>query len=506
MVPGMRFNKSTRMWEGYADACIETSYLLKQAGVVVDNAVLSPEVGQSILPIASKDRRSYQLEAVNFLIARGGEGCFLADTMGLGKTCSALTAARAVSGERGHVLVVTPSYARGVWWEPSRHGEIGKWWPAAAKKVDLPSGVRRPQPFHVDTQVVVIHYDILAAWEETLKSWGFDVVCFDEIHMGLQGETSKRSKAARNLAALARFRWGLSGTPMPNRVKNLHNIIETLSPGRLGSFFSFGVAYCNGHQEQVTPVKTVWNFDGASRTEELSRRLSRFMLRRTALDVALEIPKKQRQVIYIDAAKQGKARTNWPTGGKAIRLALARATDRKLEAGLETILGHLVEGKKVLVGTYRREVAEIVEAGVREAGFETGLVHGGVTGLRRGKAISRLKAASEAFCLVATIDSTATGIDLSAASVGVMLELTYEPHELLQWEARMARFGQRAEVVLIQYLIGRGTVDEIVASKVIAKLDDFEKVIGSTGESLSSDLTAEVEKTILDELFLGVGE
>ena len=102
-----------------------------------------------------------------------------------------------------------------------------------------------------------------------------------------------------------------------------------------------------------------------------------------------------------------------------------------------------------------------------------------------------------------TIDSCATGIDLSFASVAVVLELTYEPHKLLQLESRLHRWGALLPV-LIQYLCARGTVDEIVVSKVVGKLDTFERAIGATGEAIGSELSSTTEDDILREILGGV--
>ena len=66
-------------------------------------------------------------------------------------------------------------------------------------------------------------------------------------------------------------------------------------------------------------------------------------------------------------------------------------------------------------------------------------------------------------------------------------ELTWEPHELAQFEARAHRFGQKRSV-LIQYVIAKGTTDELIADAVIQKLDTINKVIGESRDGLKEDL------------------
>jgi SWI/SNF-related matrix-associated actin-dependent regulator 1 of chromatin subfamily A len=521
-IPGMTWDATQRLWTGYSDAVAVTCDWLKGKGLRLETGALGGRVVPLLTPHTFAGLRHYQADGVRFLLERAEEGVLLADDMGLGKSCQALTAAKTLGRK---TLVVCPSYVRGVWWNSQTGGEIEKWWPESqgleGECVYLPSGLK-PGKKTIESltaaRVVVIHYDILAAWAGVLAQWlGLSgTVIFDEIH-ALQNESSKRSKSAKLVRAAAKYAIGLSGTPMTNRPRDLWNVLDTLSPGRFGkNFFGFGLRYCNGHKEEIPAIgKTVWKFDGSSNTEELRARLGYLMLRRLKQDVALELPAKTRQVIWQDL--KGASR---PSGialarnARELRAMLDRSADQKLEAGLELVLGHLEsQGAKVVVFCYRRAVAEWVANAARKSGFDgpVGVIHGGVSTLRRGKATEELKTSPGAGLLAVTIDSCSVGIDLSFAAVGVVLELTYEPHELLQLESRLHRFGAR-DPVLIQYLCLRGSIDELIAAKVISKLDTFEAVVGQTGDNLGSglggqggDTEAEVSSSILKELFSEVG-
>lgn len=492
--PGMRWSAGDRAWVGHADAA---QLCLGRLKIALDYA-LTGRPFDFLGPIASKGRRKYQLEAVNFLLEKGLSGAILGDAMGLGKTCSALTAARALSGR---TIVVCPSYVRGVWSNEADGGQIARWWPGVKEKVFLPSGIKGPFKIPTGTKVVVIHYDILHAWAQCLIDWDARVSCFDEGHL-LQNESSQRSKAARAIALSTKYRWALTGTPLTNRVRDLWNLVDVVSPGRFGNFFSFGLRYCDAHKEAVTPTKTVWKFDGKSHLDELNWRLGHFCLRRTASDVKLELPPKTRQMIWVEVPR--KARLYGDASPKELRRYLNAAADAKLPDAWAIIKGHLEQGHKVVAFTYRRDVAEWLTNESRESDFATALVHGGVSHARRGKAIEEAKKAVGASLLAATIDSCSTGIDLSYADVCVFVELDWKPHALLQGEARLHRFGQ-ANPVLIQYILARGTTDELVANAVVGKLDTFEAVVGTTGESLGGDLHGS-DEDILEELYAGIAK
>ncbi len=456
---------------------------LPAAGAVPDTDFL--------MPIAAKGLRPYQLEAVRFLLST--KRCILGDEMGLGKSCSALTAARALAGR---TLIVCPNYVRGVW--TAEQGECTKWWPRA---VVLPLASTKPCPmvgFAAPT-IAVIHYDILHAWVDAIREWGPRTVIVDEGH-ALMNENSRQSQAVRAVAADAEFAWVLTGTPLTNRPRDLWNVVDTLHPGRLGAFFSFGIRYCDAHKEAVTPTKTVWKFDGASNLEELHDRLKCIMLRRTKEAVGLQLPPKTRQMVSVEVP--AKARIMPDAGAKAMRLSLDRSADAKIKDAIALLIGHLEAGHKVVTFTHRRSVADHILDTLREAGFAGSLIHGGVAPLRRSRAIAEAQSAPGAHVLVATIDCASTGIDLSYADVAVVVELLYEPHKLLQMEARLHRFGQ-SKPVLIQYVIAAGTTDELIANKVIAKLDVYDKVIGEVAGGLGSDLRGS-DEDILGGLYLAI--
>jgi len=80
-------------------------------------------------------------------------------------------------------------------------------------------------------------------------------------------------------------------------------------------------------------------------------------------------------------------------------------------------------------------------------------------------------------CGAATMYSVTTGIDLVGYDHVIFTGLDWIPATLLQAEARAHRIGQLRHVH-VHYLIGMGTLDEIVRERVIDRLGMFEAVIG----------------------------
>jgi hypothetical protein len=579
-VPGLKYDAPTRGWQGYVDAVLAVISRLKTVGIRVDGADELPSsdswrTARTPFLFATNGLRDYQVEGVRFLIAKAREGALLADGMRLGKSCQALTAARAFKTK---TLIVCPSHVVGVWGRPpdDAHGpgEIAKWWPDAwrgfgppgdlTERGELSDGSRwadgpRPgvvcletvKPFKASqalahlasktspltveelaiqkrnqdelegfvkslesAQVIVCHYDIIYAWVHVLLRWGMQTFIIDEAHIA-SGYQSRRSDALKALSQAARYKMLLTGTPLTNLPKHAHNVLEILAFNRFGYFFTgarpgcYAKVWCNSFQKTVgvgQDVKLVWDHTGRSNLDEpdgktaltheetLHARLKHVMLRRLKKDVDPQLPHKTRQIVDVSIPARCAIAVSQGTlgsGGKELRRVLDLAADGKLKSVVDIVAGHLDEGEKVICGCYRRLFAERVASDVAKKvadGVMTMFVHGGLTQKERDKRIQALRKYDGPGVLACTIDTTATGIDLSFASVMVIAELTWEPHELSQLEERLYKFGVDAKS-LIQYVIARGTGDELILRAVIQKLDTFERVVGKTGDQMREELS-----------------
>jgi SWI/SNF-related matrix-associated actin-dependent regulator of chromatin subfamily A-like protein 1 len=546
-IPGVTWSSEYRAYVGYRDGVSTLVEALAAIGITrIDNLEVlkkAPSIPFNYAGIAKKNLRPYQIAGVEFLLAR--RTAVLADLMGLGKTAQALTAARAVGGK---LLIICPNSVKGVWSNPHDGGEIKKWFQSKRKvEIFFPVGTRSkcircglpeskhdngicvnglasfvPESIPSDTDVVIIHFELVAAWESAILTWEPRVVVIDEAHV-VYGRESKRSGAIQAIGNYDTVRhvWALTGTPMTNHPRDIFGLVETISPGRFGGewFLPFGKRYCAGHQEDILirggETKTIWKFDGISRPDELARRLGMFTLRRTLQEVGLQLPAKTRQVVWLDVKGGASSRGDVPTDKRAIQLALQRAANRKLPLALERVAGLLEEGKVVVAFCYRREVAE---ACMRVATGPAWLIHGGIPASRRVAAIEAAKEAARVgsggvagggggILLAVTIDTCGTGINLSFCDVACFVETTYEPHKILQAEARVSRFGATRPSLML-YLMGRGTIDERVVDVVVSKLDEFAKVFGQEGESggsgLGNDLTGATEEDIIREIMAGI--
>lgn len=493
-VPGTHWDSAVRAHIGYPDAIQLVVEKLREMGLKSDDGPVRDPTYAHNLPASYADARGYQKTGIDFAVANSGSGALLADEMGLGKGLQAVRALRAL---RRKNIVVCPAHVRGVWERPADRdvprqfwGEFAKWWDGAV--LMRPYGLT-PEPIPADADVVVIHYDIVHAWVAVLLEWfnGGSIV-FDEAHV-LLNATSRRSKACRELARAAAGRLALTGTPPTDRVKDLYNIVDTISPERFGDFFPFGKRYCDAKKVDVRgpggTTKTVYDFGGRSNIPELRKRLDWFTLRRTKREVMSELPALTRQIVDVEVSANRRVSISARIAGdkKRMRAALDSAADGKLKHVVALVRSHLEEGQRVVVGTYRRSVCEQIADTMNEIA-PTRFIHGGVALTKRGAIVDKLRNVEGPCCLVANIDCASTGIDLTFASKIVMAELVWEPRDLIQYEARAHRFGAK-DPVLVQYVIARGTGDELILHAVIGKLDNFlDLVENDAGDGLKADL------------------
>lgn len=502
--PGLRFDKPTRSHVGYPDAIHVTAKRAAEKGLRIQFQGWDELTAPSGLLIAEHGAKGYQLRGyqkagVEFLVSKSSEGCILADEMGVGKSGQAAVACRAL---RQKTVIVCPNSVRGVWLDPDpKFGELARWWPAA--KIKGLTGIK-PSPIDPNLDVVVIHYEILYAWVDSLITWGARTLVFDEGHRLVNLE-ARRSQAARKLAETASHRIMLTGTPIENRIKQFYGPIEVISPGRFSSgthpFFKFGLRYCGGHQEQIevkeegVPVeRRVWRFDGQSHLEELRERVTYtpstpwgFILRRLKSQVDLELPPRTRQIIPIEVKRSFQAPIAF-NNDRLMQSALSLAADGKWPHVVDLAVDHLESGAKVVVGTYRRKIAERIaaEVGSKIPNRSVEVSHGGLPVAKRD-AIYRRK--HDLLCV--TFDSCKEGVNLLSYATNVIVaELTYSATTLLQFENRFGRFaGQK---VLIQYLIAAGTLDEVIRKLILGKLGQ-RSAIGDHDDRLDADLAGLVK-------------
>lgn len=523
--PGIKWDKERQHYKVPA----ELAAVLKQCPTARVVGQWDETYEQTFYPCPNRDLRDYQRHGASWLDTQLSQtgGALLADDMGIGKSVQALTAIDMLG--LSQVLILCPAVVRSHW-----RAQIDKWLPdstatfsvfgyeefLASQKPRKPECPKSPSTWHEG-------FPKLSKAGKPLKSYACeacgksftpkprppkppenpDVVIPDEVHY-LSNPNSQRSEAVRNYINSRSTRpliLELSGTPMTARPNDLWHPLELLHPGRWGSKFEFEKRYCNGRFEEIPKIdKAVWVAKGTSQTQELHDRLAHVMLRRTKQQVALELPARTRVTIPVELPKEAAvsleaamAAIDWNSQlGKhsGVGALLSQTESYKVEAAHKLALEVIANNGKVLLLTTRKSTAEEL------ATLLSCAVVDGDTHPDKRAEILRFSC-SAASCGVATILSVTTGIDLTCYDSIIMCGLDWLPSNLRQAEDRIHRIGQ-VNPVTIYYLIGTGTLDEIVRERVIKRLENNEAILGSSDRDFIDDLSGGSE----DELLASIAE
>ena len=427
-------------------------------------------------------------------------GC-LWDEQGLGKTASAIVAARQIAAKR--VLVVAPTVVAHNWAR-----EIGRWAPGAEVDVVLQGKVRlRPG---VDFTVVTMGMLLRPSMFEQLCQRKWDLAILDEGHC-YKNPRARRSKAVYGLSpqlnkpAIVRSAarcWAMTGTPMPNHPAELWTSLAGLDPRRLcdeGSrrpmnWHQFRQRFC---ELKPSAYGDGWKEVGSKNVVELKQRLQGFALRRRKKDhldlppmrwgtVALTVEGEDAKLLGIEA-RHGYAHKLLAADDVTAFLSRMRDDEEfstwrrlcgelKAKAAVELLVDELTEtpGKKLVVFAHHKSVIAALAAGLEAFGVVT--ITGAQSASARQSAVDQFQTDPATRVCVANIVAGGVGITLTAASDAVMVEQSFVPGDNEQAGARLHRIGQ-TESVLIRVLTLAGSVDELLGEIVARKANTISQVL-----------------------------
>lgn len=425
---------------------------------------------------------AFQRVGVQWLATRSG--ALLADDMGLGKTLQTLASIPA----NAPVLVVCPAVAKSVW-----RGEVKKWRPHLSTEVLSGRGsFRWPNP----GEVIAINYDILPPVHEEgckdekcqgcaafLKSAPENLVLIaDEAH-ALKSSKAQRTKRFRALSLVTRRKggraWVLTATPLLNNPPELWAVAQACGCAEeaFGSWKEF-VRLFKGFKKPFGGYS--W---GTPDQGEVEERLRRFMLRRTKVDVAKDLPRKTRQIVeveidrktlqlcdklldeikidpdkVVDLLEENDSKIPFELWSK-VAAALATA---KIPALIDVVSEYEEAGEPVVAfSAYRAPVDTL---GKRD-GWET--ITGDTTHAERGRIVEAFQA-GELKGVACTIQAGGVAITLTRSCNAVFNDIMPTPGLNVQAEDRINRIGQKRPCS-IKILVANHKLDERLAAITIAK-------------------------------------
>ncbi|MCZ7645385.1 MAG: DEAD/DEAH box helicase [Planctomycetota bacterium] len=411
------------------------------------------------------------------LFAAGAGRALIADEMGLGKTIQALAAAeilaRTAAIER--VLVVCPTSLKFQWLQ-----EIGKFTGREATLIEglLPNRLRL---YKKESFYKIVNYDVVHRDLDAIRAMEPDLIVLDEA----QRIKNWKTRAAISVKRLAStYALVLTGTPLENRLEELHSIVEFVDRFRLGPAFRF----LANHQKADEHGRVV----GYTNLNAISETLRPILIRRTKQEVLSQLPPRLEKHYFVPMTPEQRAihdenrdivakivhkwrRCGFLTETDQRRLQIAlqymrmscnstylcdRASDHGTKlAEVCAVLSELLERKEAKAVLFSQWLGthELLAPRLKERGLDFVLFHGGVPGPKRKDLVQRFREESRCRVFLST-DAGGVGLNLQHASAVLNIDQPWNPAVLEQRIGRVHRLGQRGPVQ-VAHFVASGTIE-----------------------------------------------
>jgi hypothetical protein len=458
------------------------------------------EVNPDVPSTLNATLRPYQVDGFKFLayLAVNNFGGILADDMGLGKTIQSLTYLlwlfeehKKTNAQKKPALVVCPKSVLDVW-----ASEANKFAPSLVVKI-----LKNRDDINVDhiqnnIDMLVLNYAQLRVCGEELNGVKWLTIILDEGQQ-IKNPDSKAAKCARELDSQNRL--VLTGTPIENRLLDMWSLMAFAMPGVLGSRAYFKKRF----DKRKDPLSQT----------RLASRLRPFLIRRTKLQVAQDLPPRTEEEVY--SKMEGVQLELYKAELKRIQKALLGLdSDEAVKKNSFAILQGLMrlrqicchpglidpkylkeesakmeslfylldqlheEGHKVLVFSQFVSMLDLIKARLelenRPYNYLTGQ-----TKDRKGE-IERFQTTKDPSVFMLSLKAGGAGLNLTSASYVILYDPWWNPAVENQAIDRTHRIGQKNKVIAYR-LLTRDTVEEKIRILQHQKTQLVTNVLGDEG-------------------------
>ena len=441
--------------------------------------------------------RDYQKNGITWLFTlyELGLGGILADDMGLGKTHQALSLIEAIiqnSTGSMPVLIVCPASVLLHWAD-----KIDRFYPELHYAIYY--GPNRNLETALRQRVILTTYAITRADCESLTQCQFGLIVYDEIQ-ALKNRSTATHQACR--AFRTRVAIGLSGTPIENSLEDLFSIFSICLPGFFGSFKSFEHTFISPIEKRGSPYKE----------QQLTERISPFVLRRSRAQVLVELPElieddrscelseeqlelyrqtiSSRQPLLAEIADKSMRIDYLHVFAMLTRLKqicnhpclIEKCTDPKRYASgkwelfVELLDECLDSGRKIVVFSQYLGMLDIIDHYLSEMNIGFATLRGDMGVAKRQRMIDTFETDANCRVFTASLLAGGAGIDLISGNAVIHYDRWWNPAKENQATARVHRMGQK-DVVHLFRLSTRDTLEEKIDSIISEKKHLSEAII-----------------------------
>jgi len=448
---------------------------------------LEPLLSNPLLFPANRRPYDYQITGIDFLVK--SKSALLGDEMGLGKTIQAIIALKILyhHGEVQQTLVLCPRSLLGTW-----NKEFERWAPELYVRLVRGPKKTREIMWQAPASVYLTTYETFRSDipKFPFLDKHFQVAILDEIQK-IKNPSSGISR--RVLRIQSGYKWGLSGTPIENKLEDATSIFKFLKPGLF----------------QANSVLT---------SRIVKNSIKPYFLRRRTADVLHELPEKvthevwldltsEQQSAYVEMELNGVRQLQKPNATRMHAFALINQLKQicnidpnsgkscKLEY-LEDSLEDIVEsGQKALVFSHLpNKTLKQIAPNLRS--YHAEIFDGSLSDKKREMILHQFQESDDIKVLLMSVQTGGLGLTLTSASHVFHFDHWWNPAIARQAEARAHRIGQ-TNTVFVHDLYTIDTIEERIRELLHRKQALFDEVI--------DDLSAEyVETTISDQELFGL--
>lgn len=444
----------------------------------------------------------------------------LADDVGLGKTISAgLIISELIARSRiAKILIVCPKILAQQWKEELE------------SKFDVPALIAFGKDL-VDAEpdeigAVITTYNSARLHLENIPEDRFQMLVLDEAHKlrnlyGVQ-KTPEVAKRFRKALEDRRFPFVLmlTATPIQNRLWDLYSLVDLLTVARghdnpFGSTGMFARRFIADHKDQARELKAeardefrsiVYSYMSRVRRGDAKlyfpeRKVLRHEVQPTAAELQLidTIAKPIQKLNRLTQISILQALTSSPEALSAQLTNMARkgTVPPDLAASVKEIvsemplsakligLGNLIEklkrenpdGWRLVVFTIRRETQTTIKNFLEGHGLKVGIINGD-SGERNQQTINLFRKKPPFYRVIVSTEAGSEGVNLQVANVLVNYDLPWNPMIVEQRIGRVQRLASDHAYVSIYNVTLRGTFEDYIVGRLMAKLQMAAHAIG----------------------------
>ena len=444
----------------------------------------------------------YQREGALFAAQAGR--AIIADEMGLGKTIEAIAAAELLAreGDLQRVLIVCPASLKSQW-----HAEIERFSMRAALILEGQTHQRKALYERDDAFFKIVNYDVIHRDLEPIAAWGPDLVILDEAQRikNWQTRTAKSVKQIESSYAMV-----LTGTPLENRLEELHSIVEFVDRHRLGPLFAFKATHeiCEKDSSKVVGYRDL---------NRISKTLAPILIRRTKKEVLKQLPPRMDKNFFLPMTDQqwvphrenqeivARLVHKWRkhkflTEKDQLRLRIALQymrmacdstylIDHETKHGTKvdelcTLLAEIFEdsSSKVVIFSQWVRMNELVAEMLDDRRWGHVHLYGGVPSRKRKNLTKAFREQGDCRVFLST-DAGGVGLNLQSAATVISMDLPWNPAVLEQRIGRVHRIGQKRPVRVVNF-ISEGTIEHGMLSLLSFKKSLFSGVLDGTANQV----------------------